>query len=86
MQEIIKNKFSLETMYDKEEIGPGPESEDWDEADSDEEKDELDIMQEIHIGTRRSTRPTKQPETLHAYMRVDPTALQIKPMKDKRKL
>lgn len=56
----------------------------WDEQSSDEEKDELDIMKEIHHGTRRSTRKRKQPQTLHEHMRVDPTALVITPFKAKK--
>ena len=58
VREHSKNKWRLVTKYEKAE---DEEEEDVYESDSeDEEKDELDIMQEIRIGTRRSVRVQQQ--------------------------
>ena len=81
--ESVKQLFELEMIFEQDE---DENDEDWDEADTDEEKDELDLMKEIRHGTRRSTRERKQPETLHNYMRIDPSLIQItKPKSSKKK-
>ena len=59
-REHAKDRWRLETKYDKAE---DEEEENAYESESDdEEKDELDVMQEIRIGTRRSGRIRKQRE------------------------
>lgn len=72
----MKNKIVLDQSFDQ--VDDNQEN-DSDGDSSDEEKDELDVMNEIRIGERRSTRKRQQPETLHRYMRLDPTLIKITP-------
>jgi len=78
LQEVVQNALQLEMHFAGTDEQEQDEDDKWDEADSDEEKDELDLMKEIHIGTRRSSRNNigKPPQTLHAYMRLDPEAIE----------
>ena len=80
VQESLTRQLDCEFIPDENEEQDGPDE--YEEQSSDEEKDVLDIMKEIHHGTRRSARTRKQPDTLYGYMSVDPTKLNVVPYDD----
>jgi hypothetical protein len=66
----------------KEDESTTDQVDEYDEYSDDEGKDSLDIMKEIHHGTRRTARTRNGPQTLYGYMSVDPTKLHIVPFDD----
>ena len=82
----LQKKFPRQIVNIEEDFGKQLEDEDeqeketrWDEQSSDEEKDVLDIMREIHHGTRRSTRVRKERDFLHAHMLIPSNQIHIEP-------
>ena len=68
VRESAKDQWKLAVKYDKED---DEEDEDAYASESDDdEKDELDVMQEIRIGTRRSARVQHQRTTNNQQQRI----------------
>lgn len=69
------HQFKNGNINEPDEAESSDEEGQWSDEETDEEKDELDVMKEIHHGTRRSTRSTKNKQPARLHMGVDPTAI-----------
>jgi hypothetical protein len=81
VEEQLDNVLDCE-FIPKEDESTTDQVDEFDEFSDDEGKDTLDIMKEIHHGSRRTGRTRTAPQTLYGYMSVDPTKLHIVPFDD----